>query len=106
MRLVVPLLASAVVLGPAQPDVRARIQSLYDDGEYGQALTLTINEYRASGGQGVFLYAGANAARALGDCPQAIELFERALAEAENTEVKENIAAEIQACRSAEVAGN
>lgn len=89
----------ALAVAPASPQVRREIQDLYDGGEYEQALTLTINEYRASGGEGVFLYAGANAAKALGDCPQATELWERALAKADNPSIKASIAAEIQACR-------
>lgn len=93
------IVAITVATAPASSDVRKQIQTLYDGGEYEQALTLTINEYRASGGEGVFLYAGANAAKALGDCPQATELWERALAKADNPEIKASIAAEIQACR-------
>ena len=94
--------AATLAAGPAS-DVRDRIQALYDGGEYEQALTLTINEYRASGGEGVFLYAGANAARALGDCPQATELYERALEKADSPSIKASIAAEIQACRERSV---
>ena len=97
------LVALAVASAPASTDVRKQIQALYDGGEYEQALTLTINEYRASGGEGVFLYAGANAAKALGDCPQATELWERALAKADNPRIKASIAAEIQACRESSV---
>ncbi len=93
------LLAAALGSQPSSAAVRQRIQALYDAGEYEQALTLTINEYRASDGQGVFLYAGANAAQALGDCAQATELYERALEKADNPQIKEAIAGEIQACR-------
>ncbi len=93
------LVALAVAGAPASAEVRRQIQALYDSGEYEQALTLTINEYRASGGEGVFLYAGANAAKALGDCPHATELWERALAKADSASIKASIAGEIQACR-------
>lgn len=97
------LVALAITTAPTSADVRKQIQALYDGGEYEQALTLTINEYRTSGGEGVFLYAGANAAKALGDCPQATELWERALAKADNPQIKASIAAEIQACRDESV---
>ncbi len=97
------LVAASLAWAPASPEVREQIQALYDEGEYEQALTLTINEYRTSGGEGVFLYAGASAARALGDCPQATEPYERALAKADSAEIKASIAAEIHACREAPI---
>ena len=93
-------LVSLAFVGPTDTgDMRARIQGLYDEGKFEAALSLTIYEYRGSEGDPVFLYAGANAASALGDCHQAIALYERALPKADNPQVKQSIAEEIEACR-------
>jgi hypothetical protein len=89
--------ALATAFEPA--DVRGRIQTLYDERRFEEALALTINEYRASGGEAVFLYAGASSASALADCHQAIELYERALPQADSADIKQAIVEELEACR-------
>jgi len=99
MHVVLALLCLSLAGPTESDDMRMRIQALYDDGKFEEALSLTINEYRTSEGNPVFLYAGANAASALGDCRQAIALYERALPKADNPQVKQSIAEEIEACR-------
>lgn len=103
MSLPIAVLATLALVAP--DDVRARIQALYDEERFEEALALTINEYRASGGEAIFLYAGASAASALGDCHQAVDLYQRALTSTDSADAKQAIVEELESCRDRLAAG-
>src|SRR5688500_1054556 len=73
------LLAVALAVAPAEPDLDERVRPLIRDGDFVGVAQEYAREYERTGDPAL-LFGEAQALRRAGDCKSAIEVFERYLA--------------------------